>query len=62
MTISLTGLFCIILFILAIRFMATPKTANTGNYLAIISMIIAITISFSPLPEKYLWLSVAIFF
>ena len=62
MTISLTGLFCIILFILAIRFMATPKTANTGNYLAIISMIIAITISFSPLSEKYLWLSVAIFF
>ena len=62
MTISLTGLLCIILFILAIRFMATPKTANTGNYLAIISMIIAITISFSPLPEKYLWLSVAIFF
>lgn len=62
MIISLTGLFCIILFILAIRFMATPKTANTGNYLAVISMITAIIISFSPLPEKYLWLLVAIFF
>ena len=62
MIISLIGLLCIILFVLAIRFMATPKTANTGNYLAIISMIIAITISFNPLPEKYLWLFISIFF
>lgn len=62
MIISLTGLFCIILFILAIRFMATPKTANMGNYLAIISMMMAIIISFSPLPENYLWLLSAIFF
>ena len=61
MIISLIGLLCIILFVLAIRFMATPKTANTGNYLAIISMIIAITISFNPLPEK-LWLFISIFF
>lgn len=61
MIISLFDLFCIILFILAIRFMATPKTANIGNYSAIISMMIAIGISFFPLPENFLWLLGAIF-
>ena len=53
MNLPLIYLFCIVLFIAAIRLMAMPRTATTGINCAVIGMSIAIIADFIPLPPDF---------